>query len=149
MSNVRITDKDLGFKALFKRLEGKARVLSVGILSESEGAPDGNATVGDVAAMVEFGIGQPERSFIRGTVDERQADIVAMLREIGRGVLKGSLDQTRGLGLAGAKIAGMIQSRMAGGIPPPNAESTIRKKGSSTPTIDKGILRFSVSWKVE
>lgn len=44
---------------------------------------------------------------------------------------------------------GSIQQRISDGIPPPNAESTIRRKGSSTPLIDTGQLRTSIKYRVK
>ena len=41
-----------------------------------------------------------------------------------------------------------IQQRISDGIPPQNAPYTINKKGSSTPLVDTGQLRSSISFKV-
>jgi hypothetical protein len=42
-----------------------------------------------------------------------------------------------------------MQQRIADRIDPPNAASTIKRKGSSVPLIDEGILRTSILGQVE
>ncbi len=148
---VRITDRDRGYDALFKRLNGPPKRLSVGILSESEGASDGSATVGDVATWNEFGTDTiPERSFIRAWADEKESENRELLRKIGQGVIKGTVTADVGLERAGAAMVGSIPGRISAGIAPPNAPSTIaQKRGSTTTLVDEGILRSSISYKVE
>jgi hypothetical protein len=63
-------------------------------------------------------------------------------------VLLGRLSEDAALGLLGTKAVGEIQKRMARGIKPDNAPSTIAAKGSSTPLIDTGRLRQSVTYAV-
>lgn len=41
-----------------------------------------------------------------------------------------------------------VKSYMAGGVPPPNAPSTVAMKGSSTPLIDTGALLSSITYAV-
>lgn len=47
------------------------------------------------------------------------------------------------------KIAGMIRAKIASNVPPPNAASTVKNKGSSKTLIDTGEMRNSVQvvWK--
>lgn len=144
-----ITDKDKGYAALFKRLDGKLRTLSVGVHSEEGGASDGKLTVAEVATINEFGMGVPERSFIRAWADENQASNESALRAIGQAVVKGTFTADQGLDRAGLLFVGQIQARISSGIAPPNAPSTIARKGSSTPLINTGQLRSSILHKVQ
>jgi hypothetical protein len=146
-----VKDIDKGFNALFKRLDGKARTLTVGIHEAEAGAPsgDGKLTVGEVATINEYGLGVPERSFLRSWADTGAADHKATLRRIGENVIKGKGTPEQGLEQAGLKFVGEIQAKIAGGVPPPNAPSTVARKGSSTPLIDTGQLRSSIRHKVD
>ncbi len=144
----KVKDTDKGYKALFKKIKGPPRTLRVGILSEAAGASHGAMTVGDIATLHEFGIGQPERSFIRAWADEESGKIEIALRKVAESVIRGKYDLATGLERVGALFAASIQARIAGGIAPANAPSTIAKKGSSTPLIDQGILRSSISHEV-
>lgn len=98
----------------------------------------------ELATIHEFGNGHvPERSFIRAWFDENQGAIQArLLTEFKKEVVTG--DWIR----AGERVAlwckASIQKRIAAGIAPPNAASTIARKGSATPLIDSGVLRSAI-----
>lgn len=150
----RVTDKDLGEKALLARLADAAKgvTLTVGVHEEQGAEPaesGGGITVGEVATINEYGLGVPERSFIRAWADENADTHQDFLRRAGVEIVKGRLTATQALDQVGLKMVGEVQTRMAGGIPPPNAPSTIAKKGSSTPLEDTGQLRSSITHKVE
>jgi hypothetical protein len=152
MSAVRIIDRDNGYKVLFKRLSEPPRVLSVGILAEAGSASHGDKSIIEIAELNEFGSEGgliPERSFIRAWADEKANENTETLRKIGKAVIAGKVDAATGLEQAGARFTGEIQGRIAGGIAPANAPSTVAKKGSSTPLIEDGILRSSIAHKVE
>src|SRR5262245_20440620 len=74
-SGMRISDKDRGAAARITALLDQG-VLKVGIL-EAEAAEEhedaDGATVGEIAEIHEFGLGVPQRSFLRGWVDEDKA----------------------------------------------------------------------------
>lgn len=150
---VKITDRDKGAKALIARVEKSAGpfTLTVGVHGEEGGAStgDGKSTVGEVATMNEFGLGVPERSFIRAWAEEADAQCKADLRALGLAITKGAVpDAQTGLDQLGLRFVGQIQARISSGIPPENAQSTVDKKGSSTPLINTGQLRSSVRHKV-
>lgn len=147
----RVTIKDNGFSALAKRLKafGKGYTLTVGVHASEGEATDGKITVAEVATINEYGLGVPERSFIRDWYDTNEVRNRANLGKIAAVVLRGEFTVEVGLGRFGALCQGEIQARISGGIPPPNAPSTIARKGSSTPLINTGQLRSSILWKVE
>lgn len=130
----------------------KKGAVDVGIFADLGSAQKNKAAAGltvlDVATFHEFGLGVPERSFLRGYVDENKARIRGMIKSLATMVQQGKLDQDTALEKLGLTIVGEIQKRIAKGIPPPNAESTIARKGSSTPLIDTGQLRSSITHKV-
>lgn len=144
-----VVDIDRGAKSLLARVaKAKGLTLSVGV-HDSEGvASEGNLTVADVATIHEFGTGTiPQRSFIREWADEKISENEALIKAVGEKVIKG-LDVRVGLDRLGLKFVGSIQGRISQGIPPPNAPSTVARKGSSTPLIDTGQLRSSIRHRV-
>jgi hypothetical protein len=106
-------------------------------------------TVGDLATIHEYGLGVPERSFVRAWADSNQQANEAALKAAAERVVRGSAPSAQvALDQVGLVFVGSIQARMAGGIPPGNSPATIARKGSSTPLIDTGQLRASIRHKV-
>jgi hypothetical protein len=132
--------------------QNKDRIVQVGVFASGKGGDtkkqDDKLTVLEVAIFNEFGLGVPERSFIRAYVDANEKRIKEMCRVLALQVLAGKISQEQALELLGLKLVGEIQQRIADGIPPPNAPSTIKAKGSSVPLIDTGQLRSSITHRV-
>lgn len=147
-----VRDRDRGYKALLKRLEDSGKkTVTVGIHEEEGAAQHGDEgpSVAEIGEINEFGLGVPERSFIRAWVDENTSANDERLRKLATGVVKGTVASAeQALDQFGLFAVGSIQQRIADGIEPENAESTIARKGSSTPLIDQGILRSSITSKV-
>jgi lambda repressor-like predicted transcriptional regulator len=147
-----ISDKDKGAVARLKAIaELGKRAIDVGVLGAKASAPspDGEGlTVADVATFNEFGVGVPERSFIRGYVDEKRADVIALLQRMGKAVVAGKITADVGYEALALKIAANMQERIVAkaGDPKPwaNAEATKKAKGSSTPLVDTGQLRSAI-----
>lgn len=149
----KIRDRDRGYAALMNRLAQPKAIVTVGI-HEAEGAADhgeDGATVAEIGAFHEFGTTTiPRRSFIRDWADENEEKHKDDLRKIGRAILDGKLKSTeQGLERFGALAKGEVQTRIADGIAPALAESTVETKGSSVPLIDTGVLRSSIEYRVE
>ena len=150
-----ITDRDLGYADILGKLSeiAEGKYVVVGIRSAAGGQDTGNGfNLASLAATHEFGsekAGIPERSFLRSVTDARQEEIGARAEAAVGRVLDGG-DVAKELGLIGLEHAGKIQQAIAdrtiGG--PPNAESTIREKKSSTPLIRDGRLRQSIDSEV-
>jgi len=90
----------------------------------------------------------PERSFIRSTIDEKRGEYESFVEKMKIKILTGKESVAKGLGLLGLTIQKDIQKKITDLSDPPNAPSTIKKKGSSNPLIDTGRMRQSVSFKV-
>lgn len=153
--SVRVTDRDRGAAALARRLRVEGSRVRVGVLDdapkeEGEGRSGGDLSLLEVAALHEFGGGNvPQRSFIRAGVDENLPEIRKVQHALAVQVFKGSTTLPVALDRLGAKVAALLQNRIARGIDPPNAASTVARKGSSKPLVDTGQLRASITWKVE
>ncbi len=101
------------------------------------------------AAVYAKGITIPARPFLRigisKNMDKTRRVAKAALREVARGArtVGGALE------LLGLDAVGAVKRYMANGEFEPNAPSTIKKKGSSRPTIDHGQLRQAITHVVE
>lgn len=157
-SGVRIVDVDHGYDALMKASATWGdKSIRVGVLERDGGESHGNgATVLDVATWNEFGVKNekgewkiPPRSFIRAFGDEERDEAVKILKKLYALVVMGRLSEDKAIDMFGNWAVGRIQARIASGIPPANADSTVARKGSSTPLIATGQLRSSISFEVE
>lgn len=105
--------------------------------------PDGTSVLA-IAIMNEFGIGIPERSFLRSTIAKKRREWT----KLGLELVKQSYLDDQPIEIAleqlGAVMVEDIQTAIKAGIQPANAESTIISKGSSTPLIDTGLLLDSI-----
>jgi len=150
-AGVTIVDRDHGWRALIKRVEGlkEPAAVAVGILARDASKDDGGSSVLNVGIANEFGtVRIPERSFVRAWFDENRGRAQKVLRGRFKRVVAGQLTEEQALDQFGAWAAGEMQARIAQGVPPPNAQSTIDRKGSSTPLIDEGLLRSALAFEV-
>lgn len=160
-SNGKVRDIDKGFNALMKRLVSAAdpTSLTVGI-HEAEGSEQkkeehgtSELTLVEIAAIHEFGLAEPDiprRSFITDWADENAERHKGQLRTMAKAVIKGAVEsESQALERLGNLYVGEVQKRIAEGIEPPLAESTIKRKGSSKPLIDTGQLRSAVTYLVK
>ena len=149
--SVRVNDR--GARALVARLRPRAGAtfVDVGVLGVDGAKPEGDSesvTVADVARWAELGLGQPQRRWLGGFIDEHRDALLERIRIETRAIIAGERTREQALARLGLWIVGGIQQRIANGIAPENAESTIERKGSSTPLIDKGQFRSSISSRV-
>lgn len=147
-----IRDTDKGYKALIENVFGLAEPeITVGIHA-AEGSAEHNgskATIADVASFNEYGLGVPERSFLRAWFDANLGKNKSLLASRLRQVIAGKITKDQALGQLGASFVSGIQKRISTHIDPPNADSTIARKGSSTPLIDTGTMRASITYEVK
>jgi hypothetical protein len=129
-------------RKLFNHSELKVGVLGGTYKPEGEG--EKSLPLPYLAAVHEFGLGVPQRSFIRGYVHEHQKEIQKVIV----GAVQSKGPEVAALDLVGMYIVGQIQKRMANRIPPPLAPVTIARKGSDVPLIDTGQLRAGVTYKI-
>lgn len=152
MSN-KVVDRDRGYKktvkAITKIKDGKEAKITVGIHDDAGGHAAG-MTVLQVASINEFGGSggnPPARPFIRSWADQNEGANLDLIRLSQENVVKGQ-DQQQALEQVTAVFVASIRAHITQGIPPPNADSTIARKGSSTPLIDSSQMMGSVKGKV-
>lgn len=162
-----VVDRDRGYAAMTKRIWGfKRPTIAVGILAGAgasqqhiehhekhgqEMVPDREPmTLLQIAIWNEFGTeDSPARAFVRGWYDENEARLRKDLSILMKSVIRGERTKEQVLDLLALRCVGEIQQRMADGLSPENAQSTIDRKGSSKPTIDSGQLRSGVTSRVD
>lgn len=136
------------------RLEGS--YVKVGVFGTAD---RGTFGVVHLAAVHEFGLANlPERSFIRATMAARSDDIGKLTARLARGVVAGTVDPPRALGLLGAYAASEVKRFIVTGQvkPPTSARAVARKNrragkppgAKATTLIDTGRLMNAIAWQV-
>ena len=135
-------------KELLAKLDGTHVV--VGVLGQNAERPGEQIDNVGLAIVHEFGLGVPERSFLRSTFDMRKEQWLKFAHRVLRAAAHGRLDVTAALQLIGEKMKTDVKSRITAGagIPPPLAPATVAAKGSSRPLIDTGRLVASIDYDV-
>lgn len=144
-------DEDKGYEALARVVFGFGNPqVVVGILAKDAGRTEADGTtVLDVGIYNEFGTPTiPPRSFLRAWFDQAQPEMRKTLLALMKAVLAGKTTKEKALNLLGQWAQGQVQARIASSIPPANAASTVRQKGSSGTLIDTGQLRSAISYGV-
>ncbi len=147
-------------KKELKRLKQKMRraskyTLKVGILASEGGADryEDGVSILTVAGANEFGskkAGVPERSFIRAGYDKNLSYINKRSNEIAEIITRGKRVRIKPLlNILGADIKDLIQQYATNLSTPPNAESTIKAKGSSNPLIDTRRMIKSIDFQID
>lgn len=129
------------------KLKG-AHGVKVGLPKGSNDYPDGTSVI-NVGLWNEFGTKHiPERSFMRSSVKENAPKYKKFNK---RALLKiqeaGSTPKVE-LGKLGVVASGDMVEQINTIGSPPNALSTINKKGSSNPLVDTGHLKQSITHEV-
>jgi hypothetical protein len=124
--------------------------ITVGVHAAEGAASDGGATVADIAEWNEFGTDRiPSRSFIGSWFDEREKRFPAAIKAEIEGAVRRGTSVTEAFQTLAVTFQADVQRRIAQGIEPANTDSTIKRKGSSTPLIDTGVLRSAILGKYE
>jgi hypothetical protein len=90
----------------------------------------------------------PMRSFIRSTMDANAQKYLEVAQRLMKKIIDRTMTRFQALALMGLRIQRDIQRTIDKTHTPPNAPSTIRRKGSSHPLIDTGNLRASIRYSV-
>ena len=132
-------------RATVDRIARSGRV-KVGIptgVKSGEGTP-----LSLIGAAHEFGIGVPERPFLRNTVRTRKVDYVRLNRINIVRMLREELTPQQALDQLGRMAVGHVQGFINNNSYA-LAPSTIRRKGSSQALVDTGGLKGAISHEVE
>lgn len=117
----------------------------VGIHESAGMVKKGQMTVATLGAIQHFGNDRiPPRPWLDKGVEAGAKEIITTVRE---GIADG-LDSRQIIDRAGNEAAAAVKDYIFDLKNPPNAPSTIKRKGSSNPLIDTGNMRASVVSKV-
>jgi hypothetical protein len=147
----KIRDRDRGYRKTIRAIrKGRHGTVTVGIHS-GDGSKERKSglTVARLGAIHEFGEGVPQRSWLGGWFEANQSDFGRILNRELTAALKRRESIKIAMRRIALKLQGSIQRRFREGIGPELAASTIARKGSTKQLIDKGILRSSITGKVE
>jgi len=128
--------------------------VKVGVLASKGGGEEiaaGGITLVQLLATHEYGdpeIGIPERAPLRRTFAGNRAELARFVAPLARAVMLGKMTIDRALGLLGAWGVSEVKRTIRAGLEPPNAPSTIARKGSSTPLVATGQLVNSISYEI-
>ena len=105
-------------------------------------------SVAAVAAFNEYGTSTiPPRPFMKQSFEKNRSELETMCTEALRTVNEGG-SADAGLEKIGLFMKESIRKEIDTGSFTPNAESTVKAKGSSKPLIDTGLMRDSVDYEV-
>jgi hypothetical protein len=90
----------------------------------------------------------PQRSVLNATLIENEQRYTDLQKHAIIAVLDGRMRPVDAFGLVAQALEGDIKDRFGSDDLAPNAASTIRQKGSSSPLIDEGQLRKAVAARV-
>lgn len=124
----------------------RARRVKVGFLERAT-YPDGKQ-VAMIAAINEFGApgaSIPPRPFFRNMIAAKSGE---WPRAISGLLVANEYDAERTLGQVGEAVAGQLRQSIIDTNEPPNAPSTIRRKGHAKPLVDTGHMLQSVSYEI-
>lgn len=152
-----VTRKDNGAAQLLERIKKPIPTMRVGVYGElalQEHKDSPGVTVGEIAASHEFGLGPPQRSFIREPVAAHDAEIKRGLRAVADAALTGDAEPVQVMNQLGLVIAGFSQQAIADGISPELSPNYLPIKlakhpGATTPLIASGQMRQSITHEVE
>jgi hypothetical protein len=149
-----LQDRDRGYRSLLRNIGGarSGTTVKVGFQGPraEEQEHDADLTVVEIAAIHEFGFGNvPERSMIRAWVDQNGPAIKRLMNQLADQVIKGEINIKTAMDRFGIWAVGQIQLRIADGIEPKLADSTIAHKGSSVPLINTGQMRSAITHLVD
>src|ERR1700682_419186 len=132
--NIQVSYKDSGYARLLTNVKGAQGAVKVGVSDIMH--TKANMPCDELGKFHEFGLGVPQRSFLRGWVDENREAIRRQLGFYTEMTLRGSMTWRAALTKFGEWAVAGIHARMRAHIPPPLAASTVKRKGSDIPLID-------------
>lgn len=138
----------MGGKAIMRRLRKLDDAQGfVGVFFDTDTYENG-ATVAQVAAWNEYGTEDiPSRPFMRQSFDENRKNLEQILEEGFGDLLDGKILPSSVLNKAGKELKTKMKKKIVDFKTPPNAPSTIRKKGFDNPLIHTKKLLRSIEFK--
>lgn len=110
---------------------------------------DEGADVAEIAAYNELGSSDtPARPFMKQSFENHEDTLKAACDQANKTLASGGTAE-QALNKIGVICKGLVQQEIVDGGFEPNAESTVKKKGSDKPLIDTGLMRQSVNYVIK
>lgn len=121
------------------------KAVKVGFFSTATYDDEEGTKVATVAAKNEFGVGVPERPFLRPTNEQIKHPVKEFLvKAVDPKKMVVTVAMADDIG---QMVQNAVQRKITELRTPPNSPATIARKGSSNPLIDTGHMRASVTYK--
>lgn len=147
----RLLEYDRGYKGIVKAtIEAAGPRVVVGVMGKGRAAR-GDLTIGELAMVQEFGTKNghvPERSFLRSTMDEQRVAIANLQEKLLKLIQDGKISPEEALRRVGVFAKSKVIAKIDSSVPPPNAPSTIRRKGHGRTLRETDTLRNAVDYEV-
>ena len=141
---------DEALNKLANTLKDSDKMVLVGV-PKGAGVYEDGLTIATIAAVNEFGTADghiPARPFLRPGVENGAEAYLRLVEKEMPDVLSGKNPMSRLLVRIGQVAQASVDQKIKDTHAPPNAESTIRKKGSDHPLIDIGSLQQSIRYVI-
>lgn len=102
----------------------------------------------DVAIKNNYGMGVPRRDFMTPSSKKWMKFFSESLDIVRRDLIENKVKPDNFLNAMGRKAQNIIRDEITALDTPPNAPSTIAKKGSNNPLVDTGDMRKAVTWQI-
>lgn len=143
-----ITDLTVEGKKYFAELR-KLEKLEVRVGFQRDQTYEDGSSLVDIAAYNEFGTSRiPARPFMKQSFENHEDELQAACNEANKAISNGGTAESA-LNKLGVTVKGIVQQEIVDGGFAPNAERTIKQKGSEQPLIDTGHMRQSVNYVVK
>ena len=127
----------------------KSAQVKVGLPKGKGGSYEDGSSVIEVGSWHEFGTDKiPERSFIRVPVQQNMQKYKSLAQKEVKKIYEGKQTVDGALGILGLFMSDRMKASFTDNDWAENSPFTVALKGSSTPLIDTGQLRQSITWQV-
>ena len=151
--DVKFESKDMGKAKIERELKAAKKLVAlVGIPSDAKRHEDNpNIGLAEIAFIMEKGSAVnniPARPFMQQTRQRNEKRMMGLSRKLLKALSNGSTTAMDAIKKLGASYEGAMKKIFLTGSFEGNAESTKKRKKSSRPLIDTGLLRQSIKYKV-
>lgn len=151
--SVKFETNDLGKAKIERELKAAKKLVAlVGIPSDAK-RHDDNPYIGlaQIAYIMEKGSAVnniPARPFMQQTRQRNEKRMMGLSKKLLKAISNGSTTAMDAIKKLGASYEGAMKRIFIEGTFAPNAPATVRRKKSTRPLIDTGLLRQSIKFKV-
>lgn len=151
--DVKFESKDMGKAKIERELRAARKLVAlVGIPSDAKRHEDNpNIGLAEIAFIMEKGSTVnkiPPRPFMQQTRIMNEKKVAGLSKKYLSAITTGKMSAMDAIKNLGASYEGAMKKIFISGTFAPNAPSTARRKKSSRPLIDTGLLRQSIKYKV-